>query len=54
MACLSNINFESFKIFILLLFLMLDGGGCLNALLIFDLFSMNLAHFLWDQYLESF
>jgi hypothetical protein len=33
-------------------FLMLDDGGCLNALLLVDVFPLTLAHFLWDQDIE--
>jgi hypothetical protein len=49
-----NILSQSFKIFGLLLLLMLDDGGCLNALLPVDLFPLTSAHFLWDQDVEYF
>jgi hypothetical protein len=50
----SNISFNSFKIFVLLLFLKLDDGGCLNSILPLNIFPLTLTHFLQDQDLESF
>jgi hypothetical protein len=48
-----SFQFEFFQIFGLLLLLMLDDGGCLNALLPMDLFLSTSPILLWDRDLES-
>jgi hypothetical protein len=52
-VCPSNISFTVLQNIWPSTFLMLDDGGFLNSLLPMDLFPSTLAHFLWDQDLES-